>query len=202
MDAGKMVDWDFGDLAALPAGIDGDESVHFSVQLYALDDVLPVGLQRASVVVQVNTGNRRDKPVCYLRRKDSRQRSILPMVAPPRHDIVTLRKLVHDPRNIRGIVLQIPVERNNDVSLRVIDSCHHCGGLAEIAVETDHLVSWIACRNRLEVRFRRIRAAVVHEDDLEVDGRLLQRGAQALVQREDIFFLVVDWNDYCELHRD
>ena len=57
--AGEVIDRDFGDLRAVPAGVDREKAVHFAVKPDGLDDIGAVGLERAAEVVQFAPRKRR-----------------------------------------------------------------------------------------------------------------------------------------------
>ena len=97
-----------------------------------------------------------------------------------------------------GIVLEVAVDRDDDVALGLLEAGLQRGGLAEVAPEPDdaHVVVL-----RVQTRERRegaVGRAVVDEDDLPRPTERLERGRELVVQQRDAALLVVHGDD----HRD
>ena len=97
-----------------------------------------------------------------------------------------------------GIVLQIAVDRDDDVALRLLEAGLQRGRLAEVAAQPDDadvVVRGVQPRERGEGAVRR---AVVDEDDLPRRPERVERRAELVVQERDAPLLVVHGDD----HRD
>ena len=123
------------------------------------------------------------------------QRGVLAVEPPAGHHVVALGEFVQQLRNVRGIVLQIAVEPDDDLTGREVDAGHHGGRLAEVAPKIDHLEARIPGGYDFEIGFGRIAAAIVDEDHFVISADILQRSAHAFVQGKDIVLLVIYGDD-------
>jgi hypothetical protein len=116
-----VADGDLGDACPFPGGVDRDETVHLAVEAHVFEDLPPVGLERAAIIVQRHMEQRRDQPIGDDRRQSAGQRIVLARHAPARDDIEALSELGEEPRNVGGIVLAVAVHRDDDVAAAVLN---------------------------------------------------------------------------------
>ena len=169
----RMVAHDhLGHARALLRGEDGDEAVPLAVEVHAGEHAAPVGLERAAVVVQLDARQPRDEGVGRPRRQAARHQGVLALAPPAGDDVVAFVELGEQHRDVGRIVLQIGVERHDDVAARGVEAGGHRRRLAEVAREADDAQLRAAGGGRAQKLGRLVAAAVVDEQDLDgVAGR-------------------------------
>jgi len=174
-----------GDARAGPLGVDGDEAVHLTVEPDRLEHLAPISLEGAAVVVQAHAAHPADEPVGDLRRQAPGERLVLPILPPPRHDVVALLEAREQERDVLRIVLQIGVHRHHDRGARAIEARRHRRRLAEVAAEPDQPQPGPALGRRFEACEAVVGRSVVDDEDLgrpplglELGDGGVQRGAQ------------------------
>ena len=130
----------------------------------------------------MNPRDRRDEPVRHFGRKIAPEGGVLAIDTPAGHYVVALGQLVQKSHYICRVVLQIPVECDNDVARRKVNAGHHRGRLAEVATEVYDLEAGIPGRYSLEIGLGQIGAAIVDHDNLKFVLQFLQGSAETLVQ--------------------
>jgi hypothetical protein len=112
--------------------------VHLAEQRHLLQHRATKHLERAAVVVQAHAGEPPDEAIGEHRRQASRQESVVPPLAPSGdHVQVLLEQVARQPHDVVGIVLQVAVERGDQIAARGLDPGLHRRGLAEVAPECD-----------------------------------------------------------------
>ena len=129
-----------------------------------------------------------------LRRDPARER-VAPLRLPARDEVVALVELREQPGDLGGIVLQVAVNRHDDVP----------GGLAEARVERRRLAEVPAQADDADVVVRVVEPgeraegavgrAVVDEHGLPRPAVAVERGRQLVVEQRDAALLVVDGDD-------
>ena len=118
--------------------------------------------------------------------------AILP---PARDDVVAGVELLQQPGNVGRVVLPIAVDRDEDLAARQVESGRQGRGLAAVAPqEHDANVLGIGMLNRLELRRRAIRRAVIDKNQLVFKGQRPQYRVELGVKRLDVVDLVEDRN--------
>src|SRR5262245_39118458 len=114
-----MIDRHLADQHALFARDGRDEPMHLAVQLDRFDDFRAKHLERAAVVAQLYTGGPRDQAIGEKRWQQTGDEGVLAVATPAAHDIELLVfELLHQPRNVRRIVLEIAVGRDDHPAAR------------------------------------------------------------------------------------
>src|SRR5438067_2238600 len=93
---------------AFEAGQRRNETVHLPVERDALQDVTAVGFEGRTKIVQRHTASARHQPIRDLRWKGT-PHTILTMLTPATDDVIALRDLVEEARNVLRLVLQIAI---------------------------------------------------------------------------------------------
>ena len=112
------------------------EPMELAVEAHAVNDLRPVRLQPAVHVVQAQPGHPPRDPV-----EDSRQESPTEWVAavrlPARNKVEPFVELDEQPRNLRRIVLEICVDRDDDLTAGQVEPRRQRRRLAEVSPEPD-----------------------------------------------------------------
>ena len=168
--------------------------MELAVQANAAQSLRTVGLQSAVDVVQSNPGDHRRRPVEHPRQKAARPRIVSPGL-PAGDEIVALVELGEQLRDLGRIVLEIGIDRHDDVSLGLEESGLESGGLAEVAAQVyDDHVRGLGVQLG-EHREAVVRGSVVHEDHLPRLARGFERCCDLAVERLDGMLLVVERGD-------
>jgi hypothetical protein len=94
------------------------------------------------------------------------------VLPPAAGDVVAFVDLRKQRGNVLGRMLQIPIHGNHHAALRLVESGGECGGLPEIAPQTDHLQVSIGLGKIRQQFEAAIRGCVIYENDFV---RALQR---------------------------
>ena len=111
---------------------------------------------------------------------------------PPAHHVHTVRQGGQEARNFLRGILQVGVERQDDVSFRPLHPGENRGVLPVVAVEPDHLHRWVLRSECAQDVRRSVAAPVVDEDDLVGLAELLEGQRQAMVEVAEAPRLVED----------
>ena len=163
-----MRDGNLGDAGSVPEGVYGNEAVHLPVERDALKHLPAVGLQGTAVVVQMDAARVRDEAVRHAAQEVAPDRVVLPVLSPTRDQVVSLAELGDHLADIRRVILQVAVHRDDDLPAGVGEAGLHGGRLAVIAPEMDGLQAWVGGACLVEARGGRIDAAVIDEEHLVV----------------------------------
>src|SRR5262245_31804786 len=159
-----MCDGNLGDAEAALMREDGDEAMQLAVELDVVEQLAAVRLEAAVDVVQLDASGRADHAVEDARRKRLGPR-VQARILPPGNEIVAFVELLEEAPDLRRIVLQIGVHREDDLATRHLESGDECGRLAKVAPETDDVDSRIALMQRAQLLEGAVPAAVVDKDD-------------------------------------
>jgi hypothetical protein len=119
-----------------------------------------------------------------------RPHGIAPAHAPPADDVRAGFERREQPRNLLGRILQIRVERHDDLAAGTLHAREQRGMLAVVASEPDHPHGRVAGAERAKDLRRVVAAPVVHEDDLVRAADLLERAREPLMERDETLRLV------------
>ena len=194
MGARPVVDGQLGDAKAAVVGEHRDEAVELAVEGEPADDLGAIGLEPAVHVVQPEPGDAAGDGVEDPREQSPPQR-VAAVRLPAGDEVEALVELGQQARDLGGVVLEVAVDRDDGLALRLGEAGGERGRLAEVAAQAhDPGVR----RPRVEPRQggeRAVRRAVVDEDRLPgLPGRL-ERRLELLVEQGDAPFLVVDRDD-------
>ncbi len=167
-----------------------DEAVQLAVETQAVHDLRPVGLEPAVHVVQTHAGERARNAVEEAGKKPPRDR-IAAMRLPAGDKIEALVQLGEQSRDLSGIVLQVAVDGDHGLSLSLVEAGHECGGLAEVAPESndaDVLLGVVQPSERGECS---VGGAVVDEDRLPRGAERLERRPELVVEQCDASLFVM-----------
>src|SRR6266511_1614320 len=182
------------DAVPLLVGEDGDEPVQLSVEHEAAHDLCPVRLEAAVHVVPPQTGHPAGDPVEELRRDAARERVSAPRL-PAGDEIEALLQLREQARDLGRIVLQVAVDRDDELARRLREARRERGGLAEVAAQPHHahvVLARVQSRQRAE---RLVRRAVVDVDGLPLLAERVERRLQLFMQQRDAALFVVEGDD-------
>ena len=102
---------------------------------------------------------------------------------------------VQQSRNVRGIILQIAIERDDEAPSGVGEPCRECGGLTEVAREPDDANAGVARIDLDQPLKGAISAPIVHQNDFVRDGKCPHHTGQFLMERDDVGLLVPKRDD-------
>ena len=128
--------------------------------------------------MEAEAGHPAGDPVEDLRRDAPRQR-VAPLRLPARDEVEALVELGEQPRDLGRVVLEVAVDRDDDVAARLREPGRERGGLAEVAPQADDahvVVARVQPRQRGE---RAVGRAVVDEDGLPRVAERVERGLRA-----------------------
>src|SRR6185503_14481589 len=120
-----MFDRDFRNARASPCSVDGNEAMHLAVQTNVFQRLAAVSFQRTTVVMKWHAADPRDQTVRDHRRYLARDHLVFPVFAPTGDDVVTLIKFIEETCDVRWIVLEIGVHRDQYFSLCRVDARGH-----------------------------------------------------------------------------
>ena len=146
----------------------GDVAVHLPVDLDMLDHILPVGLQPAVHVMEMDAGSAPRRPVVQFRGQVLRQGIVLAFLFPSGHEVIAL--LADHPdhfRNLLGGVLQVRVHGHDNLALgggkALVQGCR----FAVIPPERDAVDSGMGVREGADHLPGAVRGAIIHKDYFE-----------------------------------
>lgn len=136
--AGRVVNGNFGDFCASPGSVGGEEAVHFAKEREIGNNLFFVGLEGATVVMERNAGDKRDDFISDERGEAAGERTLSPAIeAPAGDEIVTLGHFLEKERDVFGMIFTIAIERDDDLTDRVLYPRLEGGGLTIILIKAD-----------------------------------------------------------------
>ena len=169
--------------------------MHLAVEADVGDDLAAVGLERAAVVAEPDLGDPADEPVGELRRQPLGEIPVLALLPPAADDVVSFADLGHEERGVGRVVLEVGVEGDDDLAVRVVESGRQGGRLPEVLPEADDLDPRILGLHLLEGGKGPVGAAVVDQDDLERLAQLLPGRDELAAELGKAALLVIDRED-------
>ena len=146
-----------------------------------------------------HAGHLADQPVRNLRWNLARHELVLAALTPTHCDVVTGIDLLEQQADVRGIVLQIAVHRDQCRAARVLDAGGHRGGLAVVATEFHDAQIGILARKARRNAEGVIATAVIDEHDLVSPPERLYGFHDRSMQKRYVVLLVVQRNDHRKL---
>ena len=177
-----------------PAGDGRDEPVHLAVQAEVFDHLAAVRLERAAVVVEPDAGHLGDEPVGQQGGQAPAEEPVLSVLPPPADDVV-VRGQREEAGDVRGVVLQVPVQRHDDLAPGVIEPRRERRRLPEVPAERHQDPAGVRRPDRFQAGPGPVRGAVVHGDDLVGDALRVQGAADLVGEDGDVLLLVEDGDD-------
>ena len=117
------------------------------------------------------------------------------MLAPAADDVVALFEFGEEVGDLLGIVLEITIHGEDEVSLRVIEAGGESRGLTEVAAELDDENAAVDCGDLFKQAVGAIAGSIVDEDQFEGFADLLHYRFEAVVEGGDVFFFVMERNN-------
>ena len=165
--------------------------MHFAVEAHALQDVAPVGFERAAVVVQADPRDAGNQPVGNHGGQPPVNPGVFAVLAPAgNHRRAILFHFFEQQGDVRRVVLQIGVQCDDDVLLGCVNAGGHCRRLAEVAAEANEMKARMLSRRLLKALPRFVVGAVIHQNDFIVAPAGGEGVVQFLGQRRDVGFFV------------
>ena len=113
----------------------GDEAMHLSVKVKALEQLGALDLERATVISKVNAGRPADDKVRYFRRQNASQERILTMLPITGDEVIAFFNFGRQAGNIRRIILPISIQESNQRAGSCIDAGGHGRCLTKVAAK-------------------------------------------------------------------
>src|SRR5262249_12934795 len=114
---------------------------------------------------------------------------------PPTDDVIPLLQLVEQPGDVRGVVLAVAIESDDQLAPSDIEARRQRGGLPEVCSEPNDAELRQRGYQVAEAGTCRVRRAVVDNDQLVGPAEALHDAPEGGQQRPDVVLLVVDGND-------
>ena len=144
--------------------------------------------------MEAHTRNESDDGVEHVREEASRER-VAPFRLPARDEVETLVELCEQVRDLRGVVLEVAVDRDDDVAARMSKAGGEGDRLAEVSPQPDDadvVVVGVEAGERGEGAVDR---SVVAEQCLPVVVERIECRLELLVEERDAPLLVEHGND-------
>jgi len=183
------------DPCAVPVGIHRYEAVHLAVERDAFEDLAPVGLQGATVVVQVHAGRARDEAVGDAAHEIPLEGVVVAILAPSRDQVESLVQFGDNLGDVIRVILEVPVHGHDDLAAGIGETGLHRRSLPAIAPEMDGLEPAVGSAGLSDAGGRPIGASVIDEEDLIVLPNGSQGHLELFNQRRDVGFLVAQRYD-------
>jgi len=186
----------FADARPVHAGEHRDEPVHFAVQSRIADDVGPVGLQRATVVMQSYPGHTANDPVGDARNQGAQPRVLAVLAPAADHVVAALLQNIAQTFDLFGRILPVAVQRHDDRGPGRPETGHQGGGLPIVARQVNDAQPRIVRRQLIQQRAAPVAAAIVDGDQLEAAPLARQHRQEVRKNRWYAGFFLEDGNDY------
>jgi hypothetical protein len=189
---GIMPDLDLGDPCAVPPRVDGQKAMHFPIEPHPLEDFAAIRFQRATEIMQTHAGDEGDEAVRHDAGNVALQRIVLAIFPPARADIESFIEFFEHQRDIGGIILQVAIDRNDDLAAREIEAGHHRGGLAKVAPQMNDFDQRIGGGDFVEDHLALIAAAVIDQHEFPFATRRVHCFAHPFIEGAQITGFVAD----------
>jgi hypothetical protein len=188
-----MAHWHFGNPGSYTGRESGDESVLFGIEWNSVEQLAPIGLQGAAVIGNRHAGEPPDQLVGNPGGDLAEEEFVLALAAPAADQVISLLELGDQRRDVSGVVLQIAVERDDDLATGMIEPGHHRRCLSNIAPEMQSMDTWVGCSGP-NLAPGIVAAAVVNQYDLEGVRVRLQSLENPVNQGPNVLGLVIKWS--------
>ena len=111
--------------------------MHLAVERNVLDDLAAVGLEGGSEIVDLHAAECCHKPVCNEGRDAAKDKIIAALTAPSADNVVAFFELGQETGDLVGVVLQVSIHCQNEVTLRMVEAGGKGRGLSEVAAQFD-----------------------------------------------------------------
>ena len=196
-----MLHADLGGVARETVGQRGDEGVDGAAPHNRVDDRAAVGAEHATLIRHLDARGPFAHKIDQLRGVGAEKR-ILPIEPEAAHVVVPRVDLREQLGDFLRRVLQVGIERHNDLAAHALKRRHDRHVLAVVGVEIDHAGD-VGPRVELGAQQfdRTVGAAVVGEEDLVAAADGVEHRVEPREQDREIEFLVVYGDDDRELGR-
>ncbi len=99
-----MANLEFRHSGSCPTRINGYEAMHLPIELNMSNDIVTVGFERATVVVQTDARDPTDQSVCSTR-EENPEPSVLSVLSPATNNIVSLLEFIDNLWYVLWVVL-------------------------------------------------------------------------------------------------
>ena len=162
MEARVVRDLHLADTESLELEECWDESVHLSEEIDILKTFTTIRFQAASGIMNLVMYENRSEHIRPAREK-SLHEIITTLETPSGYHVIPLIHLCEEKRDIVRIILKVAIDRDDDLSLRCLDTCIESGGLTEILPE-HYQLKWCESPTQLE---RLIPGSIIDKDNFE-----------------------------------
>ena len=129
-------------------------------------------------------------------RGDAAQEEVVAALgAPAADDVVALFELGEEVGDLVGVVLEVTVHGEDEVTLGVVEAGGEGGGLAEVAAQFDDEDAAVYGGDLFKEAVGPVAGAIVDEDKFEGVANVLHDGLEAVVEGGDVLLFVMERND-------
>jgi hypothetical protein len=140
--------------------------------------------------MQVDSSRPRNDPICHTAQEISLKWVILPVLPPPRDQVVALIYFRQQLTYVGRVILQVAVHGDYYVAVCVGESGLHRGGLAGVSPEMDALETWVGGTKPMYPSSRTVGAAIIYQQNLVILAKSPERFCKLAGQDGNIRLLV------------
>ena len=177
------------------------EAMELAVKADVFGHILAVRLESAIEVMQLDTGCFSDGPVEHFAWRGFAE-GILAALFPAGNEIIALVEFGEKAGKLVGIVLQVAIHRDDDISASDRESVGEALGFAEVAAMAKCSDAAVLRAKHFDLFPGAVFRTVVDKEQLKGDAFAIEHLKQTRIQRIEIAFFVVDRDDDAEQCRD
>ena len=201
-----VADGHLANAGAVPGGQGGNKAVQLAVERDLLYYVAAVPFERGAEVVDTDPAQLGHQPVGAARGDAAQPQVVQPALAPAADDVVSVGQLLQELGDVVGVVLQVPVHGDDELTLGMVETGGQGGSLAEIAAQLHHYHPAVHGGDLFQQAEGGVAAAIVHEYQLKALAGGFHHSFQTVVKDGDVFLFVVERNhdgifDHGEVYR-
>ena len=193
--ARRITNRHLGDARSIKAGQSRNKAVQLSVEIDVFQHFRTISFERGSKIAELHTRGFRHQPIGDARRDLASEGVVHPIFPPAAGDVVTFFNFREQGRNVFRVVLQIPIQRDDDAALGLIKARRQRRGLAKIPAQPDHLHAHVGLNQIGQQIEAAIGGGVVHKNHFIWFLQRLQHAREAVVERKDGGLLIMNWNN-------
>ena len=168
----RIADGNFDDPGSVETGEGRNKPMKFAVEIDVLENLGAIGFEGGAEVAQFDAGRAGHQPVGDTRGKLAGDGVVDAVLAPTAGDVVAFFDLLEEGWDVFRVMLEVAIERDDNLTLSFVESGGQRGGLSEVAAETDDFQTVIGLDEVGEQIEAAISGSIIDEDDLV---RLLHR---------------------------